>query len=138
MRTIEEVSAWIDSHEEEHQNLRLRLEDELRSKWKTDLNAQSLFLEGKLKAQDGQLETILDKTKEQTPLLKKIRKGQRASEKERALRVAREKADREVAAKALKAKKEADDAFDRKRNRVLLGLAVLAGVGTTYATFFRH
>jgi hypothetical protein len=129
---------YIEGHEAEHKNLQSRIEDQLRSKWKTDLKAQSDFLEGKLKAQDGQLATILDKTAEQTPLLRKIRKGQRASEKERVLRVAREKADRDLAVKAADAKKDADEAFERKRNRVLLALAVLAGLGTAYATVFRH
>lgn len=83
MRSLEEVNAWIDSHEGEHQNLRERLEDELRSKWKSDLDAQSRYLEGKLKAQDGQLETILGETKKQTPILEKTAKEFRANRKAR-------------------------------------------------------
>ena len=138
MRSLEEVCLWIEGHEAEHKNLRERLEDELRSKWKTDLDAQSRYLEGKLKEQDGQLSAIRGETETQTPLLRKIRKGQRASEKERARRIALEKAAAELAAREAQRKKDADAAFERRRNRVLLALAVLAGIGTAYATFFRH
>lgn len=80
---LSKLERWRDGHEGEHQNLRLNLEQELRSKWTTDMKAMGSRTEEVLRKQDVELATIRDETKKQTPLLEKTSKEFRANRRAR-------------------------------------------------------
>jgi hypothetical protein len=82
-KRVDELEHWKATHELEHKNLRDRLEQELRSKWSTDIKAMSGHVEGILKKQDGELATIRGETEKQTPLLEKTAKEFRANRRAR-------------------------------------------------------